>query len=154
MPSRKARTSAIILIAVSGLLLLGALGFQYLGGLPPCEMCYWQRYAHVVVMVIAVAAFALDSRAVCWLAIGAMLAASALGFYHAGVEQHYWEGVTSCASSMRAGMSQDEILSNILASPMVRCDQVPWKFLDLSMACWNGIISLFAATTAAFALRR
>jgi disulfide bond formation protein DsbB len=33
-------------------LLLGALGFQYLAHLPPCEMCHWQRWPHFAAAVI------------------------------------------------------------------------------------------------------
>src|SRR5690349_9515401 len=34
-------------------LLLGALGFQYLAHLPPCEMCHWQRWPYFAAVIIA-----------------------------------------------------------------------------------------------------
>src|SRR3954447_20914917 len=43
-------------------LLAGAFGSQYLGGLYPCEMCWWQRYAHFAALVFAVPAFFFPAR--------------------------------------------------------------------------------------------
>ncbi len=37
---------------VSVALILGALGFEYIGGYPPCEMCMWQRYPHFGAIVV------------------------------------------------------------------------------------------------------
>lgn len=148
------RRSALILFAISGGLLLGALGFQYIGGMAPCEMCFWQRYAHLAVIAVALAAIALASRPLGYVAVFTMLVSAGLGFFHAGVEQGWWTGPTACASAMRPGMSTDDILSTILTSPLVRCDQIPWQFLGLSMAAWNALISLLAAAMAAFVLRR
>lgn len=139
---------------MSGALLLGAFGFQYLGGLPPCEMCYWQRYAHAVVVTLALVAAALSSRSVAWIALAAMVVAAGLGLFHAGVEQGWWAGPTGCSSAMRPGMTQADILSSILASPLVRCDQIAWQFLGLSMAAWNAVISAGTAIVAAYVLRR
>ena len=38
-------------------LLAGAYGSQYIGGLFPCEMCWWQRYPHFAAVAIAAIAF-------------------------------------------------------------------------------------------------
>ncbi len=140
-----ARQAPLLLFAVSGSLLLGALGFQYLGGLPPCEMCYWQRYAHVAVLLVAALAMLLRNRAIAWLAVAAMLVAAGLGLYHAGVEQKWWEGVTACTAPVAAGMSAAEMLDSLMKAPLVRCDQIPWSMFGISMAGWNALISAGAA---------
>ncbi len=139
------RQAALLLALVSAGLLLGALGFQYLGGLAPCEMCYWQRYGHVAVLVIAGLALLFDRRALGWLAVAAMLAAAALGLYHAGVELKWWQGITSCTAPVQSGMSTADMLNALRAAPLVRCDAVPWSLLGLSMAGWNALISAGAA---------
>ena len=74
-----ARQAALLLFAVSGSLLLGALGFQFLGGLAPCEMCFWQRYAHLAVLAVSALAWLMGSRALGWLAVIAMVGAAGLG---------------------------------------------------------------------------
>lgn len=155
MRTHPARSSSLFLLLVSGGLFAGAFGFQYIGGLPPCEMCYWQRYAHLVVLVIGLAAFGLSSRPLAWLQIVAMLGSAGLGLFHAGVEQRWWEGVTACASTAtQAGMTTEEMLSALIAAPLVRCDQIPWAFLSLSMAAWNALISALAALVAIWLLKR
>lgn len=148
------RRAALFLLLTSAALLLGALGFQYLGGLPPCEMCYWQRYAHIAVLAAALPAVALSSRPLAIIAIVVMLVAAGLGLFHAGVEQGWWQGPTGCSSTMRPGMSQAEILSSILSSPLVRCDRIAWQFLGLSMAAWNALLSALAVIAALYTLRR
>ena len=133
-------------LAVPGALLLGALGSEYVGGLHPCEMCLWQRWPHLAAVALAGLSFVVTgrARALTLLAAVAIAASGGLGLFHAGVEQGWWEGVTSCAATAR-GASPEELLKAILATPLVRCDQIPWSFLGLSLAGWNVLISLSSA---------
>ncbi len=148
-----ARQAPLLLFAVSGSLLLGALGFQYIGHLPPCEMCYWQRYAHLAVLGIAALALFSKSRAIALLAIAAMLVSAGLGLFHAGVEQGWWDG-PACSSGLKPGMSQADILGSLMNAPLVRCDAIAWQLFGLSMAGWNAAISLLAALSAGLLWRR
>lgn len=153
MGARAIRTAALFLVAVSSTALLAALGFQYLGGLAPCEMCWWQRYAHAAVIVVAILALLRPGKLVFRLALLAMLVSAALGLYHAGVEQHWWQGVTSCASGFAAGAGPGALMEQLRNAPLTRCDAIPWQFLGLSMAAWNAIVS-FASVLAALGLSR
>jgi disulfide bond formation protein DsbB len=139
------RQAALLLFAVSGSLLLGALAFQYLGGMKPCEMCFWQRYAHLAVLGVAGLALLTGNRALGWLAVLAMMVAAGLGLFHAGVEQDWWEGVTACTAPVSAGMSADAMLDSLMNAPLVRCDEIPWSLAGVSMAGWNAIVSAGAA---------
>ncbi|MGL6042428.1 MAG: disulfide bond formation protein B [Sandaracinobacteroides sp.] len=147
-----ARQAPLLLFAVSGSLLLGALAFQYIGGLAPCEMCFWQRWAHLAVLGAAGLALASGNRGLGWIAVLAMAAAAGLGLFHAGVEQKWWAGVTACTSPVAAGMSAAEMLDGLLAAPLVRCDDIPWSLLGISMAGWNALISAGAAICGAAVL--
>jgi disulfide bond formation protein DsbB len=133
---------------VSGSLLLGALAFQFIGGLPPCEMCHWQRWAHLA--VLGAGALALFAPSLLPLPLLAMAVSAGLGAYHAGVEQRWWDG-PGCAAAFRPG---EDLLGSIIASPLVRCDQIPWSFLGLSMAGWNAAISFLAVVAAGYLWRR
>ena len=121
-----------------------AFGSQYLGGLVPCEMCWWQRYAHIAAFGFALLAWFVPGRARVWLAALAIAVSGAIGFYHAGVELHYFKGITQCTATVTGG-STDDFLKAIMNSPMVRCDEVQWSFLGISMAGWNAILSLGSA---------
>lgn len=142
-PSRLVQWLAV---AVPGGLLLGALGSQVLGGLAPCEMCYWQRWPHLAAVGIALLSFAMprQARALTLLAALAIAVSGAIGLFHAGVEQGWWEGLTTC-STVATGATPDELLKSIMATPLIRCDQIPWSFLGLSLAAWNAVISLSSA---------
>ncbi len=134
----------LVLIAAAGsvALLLGAWGFQYLGGLAPCKMCIWQRYPHAAAALIGAVAIAVPRVSVLPL-LGALAAATTagIGVYHAGVEQKWWEGPSSCTSSDIGGLSTTELMDQIMNAPLVRCDDIPWEMLGLSMAGWNAVLS-------------
>ncbi|HET9458971.1 MAG TPA: disulfide bond formation protein B [Sphingomicrobium sp.] len=127
-------------------LLGGAMGSQYLGGLHPCEMCYWQRWPHAAAILLAGLAFTAPaassrSRLLTLLAAVAIAVSGAIGVYHAGVELGVFEGFTTCTSTAR-GATTEELLKQIMKVPLVRCDEVQWAFLGISMAGWNAILSL------------
>ena len=139
-------------------LLGGALGSQYLGGLHPCEMCYWQRWPHGAAIALAALAFTAPadssrSRMLTLLAAAAVAISGAIGVYHAGVELGIFEGITTC-TAMASGGSTADLLKQISQAPLVRCDQVQFEFLGISMAGWNAILSLGGAATIAFLTHR
>lgn len=142
---RLARWIALLLPAS---LLAGALGSQYLGGLVPCEMCHWQRWPHYFAVPVAAASFfvgANRSRALVLLAAAAITLSGAIGVYHAGVELGVFEGLTACTATATSGASTADLLKEIMKVPLVRCDQVQFAFLGISMAGWNAILSLSGA---------
>lgn len=148
---KQARLLALLIPAG---LLGGALYSQYVGGLYPCEMCYWQRWPHGIAILLAMIALASPlgaarTRLIVLLAAFLIAISGAIGVYHAGVELGWWEGITTCTATGARS------LQDILNTPLVRCDQVQWSFLGISMAGWNAIISLIgAAVIAALALRK
>lgn len=145
-PVAIARLIALLLPAA---LLIGAFGSEYLGGLHPCEMCWWQRYAHMVALALALIAFtasAASSRSRIFTVMAALAIATsgAIGVYHAGVEAHVFEGLTTCSALPKATSTAD-LLRQITHAPLVRCDEVQFRFLGISMAGWNAILSLGGA---------
>ncbi|WP_192966676.1 disulfide bond formation protein B [Phycobacter azelaicus] len=136
--------SFLILMAAGGsaALLLGAFGFQYLGDMPPCKMCYWQRYPHGAAIGIGALALFLSGSALPYLGALAPLSTSAIGAFHAGVEQGWWEGPSTCTSGPVTGLTPEQLMEQIMAAPLVRCDEIPWEMFGLSMAGWNAVISL------------
>ena len=135
-------------------LLVGAFGFQHLGGLPPCKLCIWQRYPHALAVLIGVAAVAIRGRLLPLLGMAAALTTAGVGLYHTGVERGWWEGPTTCTSSGTSGLSADDLFDKIMTAPVVRCDDVAWELLGLSMASWNGLLSLGLAALWFLAYRR
>jgi len=139
------RALAALAAAGSAATLLAALGFQFIGGLAPCEMCVWQRWPHVAAIILGALAAALGWRAAMALGAVAMLIGAGLGVMHVGVEQHWWTGITTCSAPPVGGLSTEELLAQIMAAPLVRCDEIAWSLLGVSMAGWNAILSLALA---------
>jgi disulfide bond formation protein DsbB len=140
--------------------ILGALGFEHLGGLAPCPLCLQQRYAYyagIPVLFIALVLLAtrrskLAGMAFLAVALG-FLANAGLGVYHAGVEWHFWPGPDTCAaiSTQPLGSGAGGILGELGKTRVIRCDEAPWSFLGLSLAGWNVMASLLLAGGATFA---
>jgi disulfide bond formation protein DsbB len=148
------RTQLTLLAALgSAGLLAGAFLFQALG-YAPCQMCVWQRYPHAV--AIALGALALWLRAGALLALGALaaLTTAGIGMFHAGVEQGWWQGPTACSGGGVDSLDPDALFDQIMAAPLVRCDEIPWELFGLSMAGWNALISFGLAALWVAALRR
>ena len=136
-----------ILIAAGGsaALLLGALWFQYVMGLPPCKLCIWQRWPHVIAVLIGLVVLATGQRVLAWAGALAAATTAGIGLYHTGVERGWWEGPATCTSSGTAGMSADDLFNKIMNAPLIRCDEVAWSLFGLSMASWNAIAALILA---------
>jgi disulfide bond formation protein DsbB len=135
---------ALAAAAGSFALLAGAYIFQMLG-YAPCKMCLWQRWPHAAAVIIGIAFYALKQRALLWLgAIFATITAG-IGYFHAGVEQGWWKGPNSCTSGSIEGLTPDQLFEQIMAAPLVRCDEIAWALGGISMAGWNGILSTLLA---------
>ena len=151
--------SAAVAVAVIGLAaILGAYFFQYVLGLPPCPLCLEQRVAYYV--SIPLAALILlgvsvgSSRKVAMLALitiaGFMLWNAGLGTYHSGVEWRWWPGPTDCSGAIPNFSAGGSLLDQISKTRVVRCDEAAWRFLGLSLAGYNVLVSLFLACVAAW----
>lgn len=160
--------AAALSLAVPVVLLAGAYGSE-LFGLRPCEMCWWQRWAHAYALPPALAAVVLqsgrlhtvlrgrtDASARVWSLVAAafILASGVIGAYHAGVEYHWWEGHTACTATNH-GASLQDMMRDLERSVEVRCDEAQWTLAGVSLAGWNAIVSTASAVAiAVLALRR
>lgn len=138
------RAARLLALGVPVFLLGGALVSQYVFGLHPCEMCWWQRYPHMFAILLALLAFFWRPvRPLVAVAALAVLVSGLIGGFHAGVEYHWWEGMTACtASPFAAG---GDPLDAIMKAPVIRCDVAPWSLLGVSLAGWNFLFSTAGA---------
>lgn len=139
---------SLILIATLGsvALLGGAFAFQYIGGLAPCQLCLWQRWPHAAAIAIGLVALLTGWRGLAWLGAIAALATAGTGIFHVGVEQLWWEGLASCTAGSIEGISAADLLDPAKdVAAVVRCDEIAWQLLGISMAGWNAILSVVLA---------
>ena len=150
------RTLVLLATLGSAALLLGAFGFQHIGGLLPCKLCLWQRWPHAAAILIGAAILLGAPRALAWLGALATATTAGIGIYHAGVEWRWWPGPTSCSGGGTdlGGMSGSDLLSLDTPAGIIMCDEIVWQFLGLSMAGWNAIFALVLTALWIAAARR
>jgi len=135
----KFQKTALLAAAGSAGLMIGALIFQYGFGMAPCKMCIWQRWPHVIAIVIGALIYFMPHRLLALLGGLVVFVGGGIGVYHAGVEQKWWEGPSDCTGT---GLSlTDNLLDMTAPVNVVMCDVIPWSMFGVSMAGWNAIIS-------------
>jgi disulfide bond formation protein DsbB len=153
--------AAAILVALGAMAtILGAWFFEYVLGYLPCPLCLQQRIPYYIAIpaAVIVAAGALKGAPRRWLALGlaaialVMLLSAGLGVHHAGVEWKWWPGPASCAALGELGSGN--LLERVQQTRIIRCDEAAWRFLGISLAGYNVLISLALAGVAALGLRK
>lgn len=129
--------------AISAGLLTMALLFEHVGGLAPCKLCLTQRVPHYGMIGLAMISLMSPTQQKTWRPVGALLAATTagVGLQHVGVEQGWWQGPQGCSAALQSSASLSDLTDSLLATPVVRCDEIAWSLFGISMAGWNMIIS-------------
>ena len=154
---REPASAAAIAVAVLGVMTIaGFFFFQYALNYPPCPLCLEQRYAYY--MAVPLAAMTLlgqsvgSSHKVLMLALLAIAAAmlwnAGLGVYHSGVEWHWWQGPQDCSGATPNFSAGGSLIDQINKARVIRCDEAAWRFLGLSLAGYNVLVSLTIAAIA------
>lgn len=144
----------LLLTGFSVSMILGAWAFEFIGGLAPCKLCYYQRYPHWVAAGFGALTLLSGTIAFAYIAALGAAASGAIGIFHTGVERGWWEGPSTCTSGDVTQMSTDDLFNQIMNAPLVRCDDIPWQLFGLSMANYNALLSLGAALIWIYAIKR
>ena len=128
-------------LVYSGTLLIIATAFQYYGKLIPCQMCLWQRWPHIVIVLFCLSIIISQKyfKTFVLLLIFLAFTSSLIGLWHSGVEIGIFISPSGCSS---LSSNPVETLKELLDKPVAGCDIVVWSFLDLSMTNWNTLLSL------------
>jgi len=151
-----AASLAVTLIAAATI--AGAWYLQLFREILPCPLCLEQRYAYYLAIPLgaltAVAARRGAPRPLLLVGLAvlcvATLANAGLGTYHAGVEWGFWTGPTDCSGPVVNLGSASDMLSRLDTVKVIRCDEVQWRYLGISLAGYNVLISLLMAAIAAW----
>ncbi|WP_458759780.1 disulfide bond formation protein B [Afipia sp. TerB] len=158
--SNPALIAAGIVAIIATATIAGAWFFELVLGIQPCELCLEQRYAYYLIIPVAIVlAWAAARGAPRALLLGglgivalAAFANAALGTYHTGVEWGWWAGPTACSGPITDFGKPGNLLESLKTLKVVRCDEVQWRFLGLSLAGYNVLISLAMAIVALWGL--
>ncbi len=148
-----------LIVAVSLGALAAALASQVWGGLQPCVLCIYQRYAYLgaaafgLLGLIAGPRTSLRRAAVALAGLG-FLTGAAIAAFHVGVEQQWWRGTAEChAPAFDPNASVAELRKQLLETRFIPCDEVPWSLFGISMAGYNVLASLGLALASFWAAR-
>ena len=155
-------TSALLVLVVAGATIAGAWFFQLVLDILPCPMCLEQRYAYYTIIPLsALVALGAAKGAprpllIAGLVVIALIAAgnSVFGIYHAGVEWKFWQGPTDCTGPVVDFGKAGSLLEQLDKVKVIRCDEVQWRFLGISLAGYNALISALMAAIAGWGLAR
>lgn len=144
----------------SGLVLLSAFGFEYIGGYLPCPMCYAHRWIHVFSLVLGLGYYGLSQiktdlkrhgPAACFLLALIFLAGFLYATRHAGIEYKWWAGPASCTGANVGTLSLEDLsasLDRVQHIPL--CDEAAWVMFGISMAGYNALLSLGLSAMSAY----
>jgi disulfide bond formation protein DsbB len=140
-----------VVFAVAAATIMTAHAFERFGGYAPCPLCLEERYAYYFGVPVSFLAFfaaranAIGAARILLLLVAlAFLANAAAGIYHSGIEWKWWPGPTACSGGFDLKWGE----GGIVDTPIIRCDEASWRFLWLSFAGWNALISAFLAAVA------
>jgi disulfide bond formation protein DsbB len=157
-----ALTATLLVLVVAAATIAGAWFFQLVMGLQPCPMCLQQRYAYYAIIPLSVlvalgaAKGAPRPLLIAGLVVIALAAAgnSAFGVYHSGVEWKFWQGPTDCTGPLVDFGKAGSLLEQLDKVKVVRCDEVQWRFLGLSLAGYNALISALMVVIAGWGVMK
>ena len=145
---------ASLLIALASLVVVGsAISSEVFGGLAPCVLCLYQRIPYAITIALGLIGFAAPRLFIASMLLAALafLVGGGIGGFHVGVEQGWWEGTESCVGSQDKAASIDELRAQIMATPVIRCNDIQWSLFGISMAGYNVLVSLALAAYALLA---
>lgn len=132
-----------------------SIGAEYLFEIKPCALCLYLRYVYIAILAVAGIFYFYPKRPLFFIKLALIFGAISLSFYHLGVEQHWWEGPSSCSGeamnqSKLQGLTNDEktqrLLEHFQGKPAAQCNQVNWRILGVSVTIWNTILLVFLLT--------
>lgn len=154
VPLRPAPAASFVLL-VAGAAIAGAWFIEIVLGVKPCPLCLQQRIPYYAGLPVAALALLLALRGgvrPASLLLGLVAAVFAfgagIGVYHAGIEWKLWAGPAGCSGGPAVETGMQDFLKQLSTATVIRCDEVAFRLLGLSLAAWNVIVS---GATAAFA---
>ena len=148
--------NATLSLFLSSGLLIGAYFLEFYLSLIPCDLCIKQRIVHISILILSLLIFPLftfSKLKFIMLSILNLLwlISSSLAFYHFGIEKKLWEGVSDCSSNL---IFNENTLDQLLSRSPIRCDETQFELLNLSLAGWNGFLSIIIFIILSYLLYR
>jgi disulfide bond formation protein DsbB len=141
----------ILLVSITSL--ITAYGAEYIFGIKPCILCIYERVPYMIIAVLSAGSL-LFKKNLLPLIMMIFIASSTLSFYHVGVEQHIFEATDECANKLKPATSIEELKKQLEANERSSCAEPEFRFLSISFAGWNLLLSIFMSFISIVEIRK
>ena len=132
------------ILAFSILSLSIAYFIQYVLGHKPCNLCIIERIPYIAAIILISLIFILNryQKIISSLILIFFIFGSVVSFYHFGIEQGFFSESLVCDLGNSQPINKEELLNQLKKAEIVSCKDVTFRFLGLSLATINTVISL------------
>ncbi len=132
------------ILAFSILSLSTAYFIQYVLGHKPCNLCIIERIPYIVAIILVSLIFILNryQKIISSLILIFFIFGAVISFYHFGIEQGFFSESLVCDLGNSQPLNKEELLNQLKKTEIVSCKDVTFRFLGLSLATINTVISL------------
>ncbi|MDA0376745.1 MAG: disulfide bond formation protein B [Proteobacteria bacterium] len=133
----------IVLAIIYSSILISAYFIQYVLNVPPCQLCYYQRYPYYFATIVIILAFfkKINLKQVFILLLFTSFVSASLSFYHIGIEQSFFDELGSCTSDTKSNNTEN-LLKELQKQPVISCKNISFQIFGLSLATINFILSI------------
>ncbi len=133
----------IVLAIIYSSILISAYFIQYVLNVPPCQLCYYQRYPYYFATIVIILAIfkKINLKHVFILLLFTSFVSASLSFYHIGIEQSFFDELGSCTSDTKSNNTEN-LLKELQKQPVISCKNISFQIFGLSLATINFILSI------------
>ena len=142
MNSNKLLLNGILAFSIFSLSI--AYFIQYVLGHKPCNLCIIERIPYIAAIILISLIFILNryQKIISSLILIFFIFGALVSFYHFGIEQGFFSESLICELSNNKPINKEELLSQLKMAEIISCKDVTFRFLGLSLATINTIISI------------
>ena len=132
------------ILAFSILTLSIAYFIQYVLGHKPCNLCIIERIPYIAAIILISLIFILNryQKIISSLILIFFIFGAVVSFYHFGIEQGFFSESLVCDLGNSRPLNKEDLLNQLKKTEIVSCKDVTFRFLGLSLATINTVISL------------
>ena len=148
----------LFFLLFSGLILLIVYYLEFFVGVEPCKLCIYQRFPYFIVILLASSSLLIKNLKIKKLTfifyILIFFISLIMSLYHFGIEKNLWNALASCEANIKSFGNSNNLKEYLLNKDYVSCNNVSFKFLGISLAGYNVIISFILLVLSLIGFRK
>jgi len=145
MDSNNGNFLNLLFLFISILVLLIVYYLEFFQGITPCQLCIYQRLPYFIIILLAISFLLIKNKSLKKITflfyILIFTSSLIMSVYHFGIEKNLWNALTGCETNIKSFSDSDNLKEYLLNKDYVSCDDVSFKFLGISLAGYNIILS-------------